>query len=86
MVEPCEVGSDGESIDTGRGVVEQGFPVGKVSYSYTPARERVVDINASAPSRSFHAPRPQAITPPAPHAAPPLEPQAQRAAEPIQLG
>ena len=32
----------------------------------------------SAPSRPFPAPRSQAITPPAPHAVPPLEPQAQR--------
>ena len=39
---------------------------------------RLVDINALRTLTPFHAPRPQAITPPALHAAPPLEPQAQR--------
>ena len=42
-------------------------------------RQRVVDINALRGLAPLpRAPRPQAITPPAPHAAPPLEPQAQR--------
>ena len=46
---------------------------------FTSVRRRVVDVNALralAPSRLR--PRAQAITPPAPHTAAPLEPQAQR--------
>jgi hypothetical protein len=47
-------------------------------YSWPAGQERVVDIKAfRALAPSSLRPRSQAITPPAPHAASPLEPQAQ---------